>query len=88
VLLSNVPRLTETHFSEIRRLTWLVDILYDRGVKLIVSAQAAPLDLVADPALQREFERTASRLIEMQSREYSVASRRRPDQPGQRGQDG
>jgi cell division protein ZapE len=81
VLLSDVPRLTAAHFSEIRRLTWLVDIFYDRGVKLVVSAQVAPLELVSDPALRREFERTASRLIEMQSREYSVASRRPAEDP-------
>jgi cell division protein ZapE len=72
VVLSNVPCLAAAQSSEARRLTWLVDILYDRGVRLIVSAQAAPADLYrGGGVLQKEFERTASRLIEMQSREYS-----------------
>jgi len=76
VLLSNVPRLSAAQSSEARRLTWLVDILYDRGVKLIVSAQAPPDQLCRSGLLQNEFQRTASRLIEMQSREYSVTARR------------
>jgi cell division protein ZapE len=80
VVLSNVPRLSAAQSSEARRLTWLVDILYDRGVKLIVSAQAAPAELYRGGQLQQEFQRAASRLIEMQSLEYSsryLQSRRR-----------
>jgi len=76
ILLSNVPRLSAAQSSEARRLTWLVDILYDRGVKLIVSAQAPPDQLCPSGLLHNEFQRTASRLIEMQSREYSVTARR------------
>ncbi len=76
VVLSNVPCLSAGQSSEVRRLTWLVDILYDRGVRLIVSAAAAPADLYRAPLPQQEFERTVSRLIEMQSKEYSVAARR------------
>ena len=76
VLLSNLPRLSAAQSSEARRLTWLVDILYDRGVQLIVSAQAPPDQLCRSGLLHNEFQRTASRLIEMQSREYSVTARR------------
>jgi cell division protein ZapE len=76
ILLSNVPCLSAAQSSEARRLTWLVDILYDRGVKLIVSAQAPPDQLYRGGLLHSEFQRTASRLIEMQSREYSVTARR------------
>jgi len=76
VVLSNVPSLSAGQSSEVRRLIWLVDILYDRGVRLIVSAAAAPADMYRGPLLQQEFERTVSRLIEMQSKEYSVAARR------------
>jgi cell division protein ZapE len=75
VILSNVPCLSMAQSSEARRLSWLVDILYDRGVRLIVSAQAAPADLYRTPQLKKEFERTASRLIEMQSKEYSQSRR-------------
>jgi cell division protein ZapE len=77
VVLSNVPCLSADQSSEVRRLIWLVDILYDRGVRLIVSAASAPADLYRAPSLRQEFERTVSRLIEMQSKEYSVAARRR-----------
>jgi len=75
VILSNVPCLSAAQSSEARRLAWLVDILYDRGVRLIVSAQAAPADLYRTAQMKKEFERTASRLIEMQSKEYSRSRR-------------
>jgi cell division protein ZapE len=76
VVLSNVPCLSAEQSSEARRLTWLVDILYDRGVKLIVSAAAAPAELYRSGLMRQEFQRTVSRLIEMQSKEYSVAPRK------------
>jgi cell division protein ZapE len=77
VVLSDVPCLSAAQSSEARRLTWLVDILYDRGVRLIVSAQAQPDELVRGGILQTEFGRTASRLTEMRSREYSGQPRAR-----------
>lgn len=76
VLLSNVPVMSAAQAAEARRFTWLVDILYDRRVKLIVSAQAAPGSLYTAGALAVEFQRTASRLMEMQSRAYLEAPRR------------
>lgn len=76
VLLSNVPRLSAGQSSEARRFTWLVDILYDRHVNLVVSAAAAPDLLYVAGSLAQEFERTASRLIEMQSRAYAAQPRR------------
>jgi len=76
VVLSDVPCLSAAQSSEARRLTWLVDILYDRGVKLIVSAQAPPADLYRRGLMEREFQRTASRLIEMQSSQYGHGPRR------------
>jgi cell division protein ZapE len=77
VLLSNVPRLSAGQASEARRFTWLIDILYDRRVKLVISAPVAPDLLYVAGSLANEFGRTVSRLIEMQSREYAALPRRR-----------
>jgi cell division protein ZapE len=76
VLLSGVPRMSATQAAEARRFTWLVDVLYDHRVKLIASAEAAPESLYTAGALAGEFRRTASRLVEMQSRAYLDAPRR------------
>jgi cell division protein ZapE len=78
VILSNVPKLSAKRANEARRFTWLVDIFYDCKVKLIVSAEAEPEALYTEGVLANEFQRTASRLIEMQSRDYLAAARRAP----------
>lgn len=73
VLLSEVPLLDGLKENEARRFIALVDEFYDRRVKLIISA-ACPIDeLYAGQRLVREFERTRSRLREMQSHEYLAA---------------
>lgn len=70
IFLSDVPVLTVEHENQARRFISLVDEFYDRAVKLIVCA-AAPVDaLYQGKKLQFEFERTRSRLIEMQSQQY------------------
>jgi cell division protein ZapE len=79
VLLSNVPQMHVRHASEARRFTWLVDVLYDRRVKLILSAAVAPEDLYTEGPLAHEFPRTASRLNEMQSAEFLALERRTVD---------
>ena len=79
VLLSNVPRMSPRLASEARRFTWLVDVLYDRRVKLIVSAAVAPQELYTEGALAHEFPRTVSRLHEMQSAEFLALARRDVD---------
>jgi cell division protein ZapE len=53
-----------------RRFTWLVDILYDHRVKLLASAAAPAADLYREGPNSREFDRTVSRLAEMQTHAY------------------
>lgn len=79
VLLSDVPHMPVRMASEARRFTWLVDVLYDRRVKLIMSAEVAPEALYTEGPLVHEFPRTISRLNEMQSREFLALERRNVD---------
>ena len=76
VLLSNVPQMPLSMASEARRFTWLVDVLYDRRVKLIMSAAVPPEQLYIQGPMSHEFPRTASRLNEMQSAEFMAEERR------------
>ena len=76
VLLSNVPHLPVSMASPARRFTWLVDVLYDRRVKLVISAAVPPEELYTDGPLAHEFPRTVSRLNEMQSKEFLALERR------------
>ncbi|HMG58677.1 MAG TPA: cell division protein ZapE [Burkholderiales bacterium] len=87
-IVSEVPRMGLKLAEEARRFTLMVDVFYDSRVKLIVSAEAVPdklLKIDEDPgdaqlrAMVFEFDRTASRLVEMQSREYLAERRRPPD---------
>lgn len=70
VVLSDIPVLDEQRENPARRFIALVDELYDHGVNLVVSAHAPAPDLYVGSRLRFEFERTVSRLIEMQSEEY------------------
>jgi cell division protein ZapE len=70
VLMSHVPVLTQQDEDAARRLIALVDELYDRRVKLVMTAAAALTQLYQGERLQFEFQRTLSRLTEMQSVEY------------------
>lgn len=77
VMLSGVPRLAAKQSDAARRFTWLVDILYDGRVKLVVSAEAPPEELFVEGESAAEFQRTVSRLHEMQSAEYRLLPVRR-----------
>jgi len=79
VLLSGVPQMFVRHASEARRFTWLVDVLYDRRCKFILSAQVPPEQLYTEGPLAHEFPRTVSRLHEMQSAEYLALEHRTVD---------
>jgi len=79
LLLSNVPQMPPRLASEARRFTWLVDVLYDRRVKLILSAAVPAEALYLEGPLAHEFPRTVSRLHEMQSAEFMALERRDVD---------
>lgn len=70
VVISDVPVMDTLREDAARRFIALVDELYDRCVKLVLSAAAPPTQLYRGERLQLEFQRTASRLTEMQSEEY------------------
>ena len=79
VLLSNVPQMPPRLASEARRFTWLVDVLYDRRVKLFLSTAVPVEQLYTEGPLAHEFPRTVSRLHEMQSAEFLALARRDVD---------
>ncbi len=76
VFLSDVPHMPVRMASEARRFTWLVDVLYDRRVKLVMSAAVPPQELYTEGPMVHEFVRTVSRLSEMQSKEFLALERR------------
>jgi cell division protein ZapE len=73
ILLSDIPLLSANHEDAARRFMFLVDEFYDRKVNLIVQAAAPPDQLYQGRKFVFEFQRTISRLIEMQSQEYLAA---------------
>ena len=76
LMLSNVPQMGVQQASEARRFTWLVDVLYDRRVKLVMSAEVMPDELYVQGPMSHEFPRTVSRLGEMQSQEFLALEHR------------
>ena len=79
VFLSHVPHMPVRMASEARRFTWLIDVLYDRRVKLVISADVPPAELYTEGPMSHEFPRTVSRLQEMQSKEFLALERRMVD---------
>ena len=70
ILISGVPQFTPLREDAARRFIQLVDELYDRRVKLALTAAVPAVELYDGARLRAAFARTASRLIEMQSAQY------------------
>ena len=70
IVISNIPVLDRMHEDQARRFINLIDVFYDHSVKLILSAAAPVQALYTGTRNAFEFERTISRLQEMQSHDY------------------
>jgi cell division protein ZapE len=73
VIIANVPQLGSEKRNEAKRFVTLIDALYENRVKFICSAEVEPQHLYPEGSGAFEFERTVSRLMEMQSEEYMAA---------------
>jgi cell division protein ZapE len=82
IIVENVPLLTPDRRNEARRFMTLVDALYERGTHLVVAAEAPPEALYPEGDGAFEFQRTASRLNEMQSKDWVDRARERAEQAG------
>lgn len=78
VFITGIPRMSAAQAAEARRFTWLVDIFYDAGVDLLIAADCAADELYVDGVHADEFQRTVSRLHEMQAAEYRAQPHRPP----------
>lgn len=76
VMIDHVPELTPARRDQAKRFVTLIDALYEVKTKLVMSAAAEPADLYPDGDYAFEFQRTASRLMEMRSHEYLAAERK------------
>lgn len=76
VLISDVPQFGHHNTDQARRFINLIDEFYDRNVNLVLSAAVALNDLYKEGRLAFEFQRTNSRLLEMQSHEYLAEAHR------------
>lgn len=70
LILSGIPKMGSAQMAEARRLTWLIDVLYDYRIKLCASCEVDIENIYTDGDFANEFTRTASRLTEMRSEEY------------------
>lgn len=70
VFLDNVPIFTDDMRNEVKRLMTLIDILYEQHARIVIAAEAQPEQLYPSGKHSFEFQRTVSRLMEMQSAEY------------------
>lgn len=74
IFLNNVPRMGYDRRNEAKRFILLIDTLYDAQKRLIINAEKPPQDLYHGQDHAFEFERTISRLLEMQGEEYLLTT--------------
>lgn len=72
LIIENVPQLDSSKFNEAKRFVTLIDALYEARTRVIISAQEEPERLYLEGSGSFEFERTASRLREMQSADWGT----------------
>jgi len=77
LMVSNIPILTKDDTVRAILLIHLIDVMYDRGIQLIVSAAVEVEQLYVEGPMRQEFQRTLSRLLEMQSEDYVLRHHRR-----------
>jgi cell division protein ZapE len=70
VILADIPKLSREKCNEAKRFVTLIDALYEHKVKLICSAEVPAQELYTEGEGSFEFERTVSRLIDIQSENY------------------
>jgi len=70
LIIPGIPKMSPENMDKAKRFVTLIDAMYEGHVKLICSAEVEPFDLYTEGTGSFEFERTASRLIEMQSESY------------------
>ena len=70
ITFANIPVLTDEDIDRAKRFMTLVDEFYDHNVKLIITAQTTPENIYQGERLSQSFERTVSRLQEMQTHDY------------------
>ena len=75
IMISDIPIMTSMQNDAARRFVNMIDEFYDRHVNVIVTAEASPQELYIGTRLAFEFERTSSRLVEMQSKKYLAKKR-------------
>lgn len=70
IFISGMEKLSQSERAEARRLTWLIDVMYDYRVKLCATSDVPPEEMYVEGDFAQEFVRTVSRMVEMQSQEY------------------
>lgn len=81
VFVSGIPVLTENHTVQTIMLIHFIDVMYDRGIKVVLSAEVPAEDLYLKGEMKESFKRTLSRLIEMQSKDYLARHPKRSVKP-------